>query len=111
MSTRKSTTNPIASSKPSTNVAATNPADPDTKSVNFKKPELIERVILRTDLKKRDVKAIIEATFAVLSEALDEGSDLNLPPLGKVRIIKSKDIDDGAKVFTTKIRTMKKPQI
>ena len=35
------------------------------------------------------------------------GEELNLPPMGKMRVVKSKDIGDGARVLTLKLRTMK----
>ena len=58
-------------------------------------------------MKKRDAKPAIEAALAVLSEALINGEELNLPPMGKLRVMKSKDVGDGAKVLTLKLRTMK----
>ena len=33
--------------------------------------------------------------------------ELNLPPMGKLRVVKSKDVGEGAKVLTLKLRTMK----
>ena len=72
-----------------------------------KKPEFIDRAVERCDVKKRDAKPAIEAALAVLSEALIKGEELNLPPLGKLRVMKSKDLGEGAKVLTLKLRTMK----
>ncbi|MFT4743114.1 MAG: hypothetical protein ACI91Z_001088 [Yoonia sp.] len=77
------------------------------KAEMIKKPEFIDRAVDRTDVKKRDAKPAIEAALAVLSEALIKGEELNLPPLGKLRIVKTKDVGDGAKVLTLKLRTMK----
>ncbi len=73
----------------------------------MKKPELLDMVVARTNLKKRDVKPAVEAAFAVIADALRNGSDLNLPPLGKVRVVKSKDLEGGAAVMTLKLRTHK----
>lgn len=73
----------------------------------LKKGEFIDRVVARTDVKKRDAKPAIEAALAVLAEALSQGEELNLPPMGKLRVVKSKDLGEGVKVMTLKLRTMK----
>lgn len=73
----------------------------------LKKPAFIDRAVARTDVKKRDAKPAIEAALAVLAEALENGEELNLPPMGKLRAVKSKDLGDGARVLTLKLRTMK----
>ena len=72
-----------------------------------KKPEFLDRAIARTAVRKRDAKPAIEAALAELAALLAEGNELNLPPLGKLKLLKSKDIGDGAKVMTLKLRTMK----
>jgi len=73
----------------------------------LKKAEFLDRAVSRTDVKKRDAKPAIEAALAVLAEALSNGEELNLPPMGKLRVVKSKDLGEGAKVLTLKLRTMK----
>ncbi|WP_341365789.1 HU family DNA-binding protein [Yoonia sp. BS5-3] len=84
-----------------TETAETDPAGP------MKKPQLLDEVVARTNVKKRDAKPAVEAALAVIAEALSNGDDVNLPPLGKLRVIKSKDLEAGAKVLTLKLRTMK----
>lgn len=71
----------------------------------LKKPELFEEVVARTSLKKRDVKPAVETAMAVIADALRDGKDVNLPPLGKLRVVKSKDLENGAAVITLKLRT------
>lgn len=73
----------------------------------MKKPQLLDAVVARTNLKKRDVKPAVEAALAVIAEALMNGEDLNLPPMGKLRVVKAKELDAGAQVLTLKLRTMK----
>lgn len=75
-----------------------------------KKPVFLDRTLLRTDVKKRDAKPAIEAALAELSAALLAGEELVLPPLGKLKVIKSKDVGQGAKALTLKLRTMKTEQ-
>lgn len=92
-------------------------AAPQTKIVNpavsvpqgemIKKPEFLDRAVERTDVKKREAKPAIEAALAVPPVSLINGEELNLPPMGKLRVVKSKDVGEGAKVLTLKLRTMK----
>lgn len=73
----------------------------------LKKPEFLERVMTRTDVKKSQAKPAIEAALATLAEALMNGEELQLPPMGKLKVVKARDIGDGAQVLTLKLRTMK----
>lgn len=92
-------------------------AAPQTKIVNpavsvpqgemIKKPEFLDRAVERNDVKKREAKPAIEAALAVPAVSLINGEELNLPPMGKLRVVKSKDVGEGAKVLTLKLRTMK----
>jgi nucleoid DNA-binding protein len=92
-------------------------AAPQTKIVNpavsvpqgemIKKPEFLDSAVERTNVKKREVKPAIEAALAVPAVSLINSEELNLPPMGKLRVVKSKDVGEGAKVLTLKLRTMK----
>ncbi len=73
----------------------------------IKKPAFLDNAVGRSGVKRRDAKPAIEAALMELGEALMRGDELNLPPLGKVKVIKSKDLSEGAQVLTVKIRTMK----
>ncbi|MGR3323359.1 MAG: HU family DNA-binding protein [Pseudooceanicola sp.] len=74
----------------------------------LKKRELIDKVVALTGQKKRDVRPTLEAAFAVLGEALDDGRDLNLEPLGKVKVNRHRVLSDG-RVFNTRIRRKTQP--
>lgn len=92
-------------------------AAPQTKIVNpavsvpqgemIKKPEFLVRAVERTNVKKREAKPAIEAALAVPAVSLINGEELNLPPMGKLRVVKSNDVGEGAKVLKLKLRTMK----
>ncbi|MGI3165777.1 HU family DNA-binding protein [Pseudooceanicola sp. 200-1SW] len=69
----------------------------------LKKKELIDRVVMRSGVKKKDAKPVIEAMMQVLGEALTEGRDLNLQPLGRIKVNKVKETANG-KVLMTRIR-------
>lgn len=80
---------------------------PDAAPGLIKKPDLLDAIVTRTNLKKRDVKPTVEAALAVLVDALRDGMEVNVPPMGKLRVVKSKDLEGGAVVMTLKLRTPK----
>jgi len=81
----------------------TNITAPDT---DLRKKQLIERVVERSGIKKKDAKPAIEATLAILGEALEAGEEMNLQPFGKVMI--KREIDKpNARVFVCRIRRRK----
>lgn len=61
----------------------------------LKKRELLERVVTRSGVKKRDAKLVVEAMLAVMGEALAEGQELNLQPFGKLKINRVKESANG----------------
>ncbi|WP_081625834.1 HU family DNA-binding protein [Yoonia vestfoldensis] len=90
------------------------PAQSDTSMTSvsasvaqLKKPDLLDQVVARSLLKKRDVKPALDAALALIGEALARGDELILPPLGKIRVVKTKDIGDGAQLLTLKLRSTK----
>lgn len=113
MATRKKPTSPApartsASSRPKPaasldergDAAPTGPVDTPAP---LKKQELLAQVIERSDIPKRDAKPVVEAMLAVLGDALAEGRELNLKPMGK---IKRKRVTEGdkARVIVASIR-------
>ncbi|MCG7492007.1 HU family DNA-binding protein [Thalassobius sp. Cn5-15] len=76
---------------------------PVSSQEEMKKPELIDMIVEKTGVKKRDVKPAIEAALDILGEALAEGRELNLQPFGKVRINRLKELS-GARVMNLKVR-------
>ena len=58
--------------------------------VIVKKKDFMDRAIERSGVRKSDAKAAVEATLAVLAEALAKGEELVLPPLGKIKVTREK---------------------
>ncbi len=56
----------------------------------FKIKDLVDRVATASGAKKKDLKTVVEAVLAELGQALSEGKELNLPPLGKARVNRQK---------------------
>ncbi|ARU00506.1 HU family DNA-binding protein [Yoonia vestfoldensis] len=73
----------------------------------LKKPELLDQLVARSGLRKRDAKLALDAALALIGEALARGDDLILPPLGKIRRVKAKDLGAGAHLLTLKLRSSK----
>jgi nucleoid DNA-binding protein len=69
----------------------------------MRKKELIDLVVERSGIKKKDAKPVVEATLEILGEALAETRELNLQPLGKVKVRREKLMPNG-RVMVTKIR-------
>lgn len=76
------------------------------KSKELKKKELIERIIAKNGMKRRDVKPVVETMLEVLGAAIGDGETLNLQPFGKVMVKRTNDAPN-AKVSVVKIRQRK----
>jgi len=96
----KTTTRPVAG-------AAEKDATPDTSVVSelpdMRKRELVDAVVDRSGIKKRYAKPAIEAALAILGEVLEEGRSLQMPPLGRVKVQRTKALADG-QVIVAKLR-------
>ena len=68
----------------------------------LRRKTFVDRVVGRSGQKKGPAKDVIDATLAVLGEALEAGEELNLPPFGKVRLVKEK-ANGSARVLTVRL--------
>lgn len=82
--------------------AAVAPAAP-AKGSTLRKKDLIDRVVQVSGAKKKDTRDIVEAVLAVLGDALAAGETLALPPFGRARVNKHRDLDSG-EMLTVKLR-------
>lgn len=83
--------------------ALTETMQPVVASRQMRHKELADRVAARTGMKKKDVKPVIQATLAVMGEVLGEQRGLILPPLGRVKLQRAKEVADG-RVLVLKLR-------
>lgn len=72
----------------------------------LKKKELLDDVVNRSGVKKKYAKPVVEAMIDLLGEAITEGRELNLQPLGKIKHQRSKDTAN-ARITVAKIRQSK----
>ena len=82
------------------------PATPVVAGPVLKKAELVDRVVARSGMKKKDVKPAVEAALAVLGEAITAGEELNLQPFGKMKINNEKEVSN-ALIYNVRIRRQK----
>lgn len=81
-------------------------AEPDPNA-KIKKKDVYDHVTVATGLRKREVREAVDATLAYLHTCLSDGRDLQLPPLGKVRVIER---GKGAKANTHYKLVLQKPK-
>lgn len=70
-----------------------------------KKGAVLDQVVERSGIKRSDAKLVMEALFAVMGDELSREVDMQLPPLGRLKFVKAKDVGKGAKAITLKLRT------
>ncbi|WP_297767638.1 HU family DNA-binding protein [uncultured Roseovarius sp.] len=80
---------------------------PDDAGPEMKKQELLSKVLERVETKKKFAKPVVEAVLEVLGNALADGRELNLEPLGKVKQNRVRDAAN-AHIIIAKIRQPKK---
>ncbi|SMY07879.1 HU family DNA-binding protein [Flavimaricola marinus] len=66
-----------------------------TLKVQVKKKEFLERVVERSGMRRGDAKTAMEATLAILGEALANGEEVNIPPFGKAKVNREKETPRG----------------
>ncbi len=71
----------------------------------IKKGAFLDQVVETTGVKRSDAKMVIEAFLATFVDHLAAGHDVQIPPLGKVKVVKSKPVGKGAAALTVKVRT------
>ena len=101
---RKAAAKPAAVRKTAAKpVAAAETATVPVKGGTLRKKDLIDRVVQVSGARKKDTRGIVEAVLAVLGDALAAGETLALPPFGRARVNKQRDLDSGA-MLTVKLR-------
>ena len=61
----------------------------------LKKKDFVDRAVARSQVKKADARAAIDAALSTLAEALGEGNEVILPPLGRLKVTRVKDGPKG----------------
>jgi nucleoid DNA-binding protein len=69
----------------------------------LKLKDLVARVAEGAEVKKKVARDVVGHALAEIGAALSQGHGLNLPPLGKARVARSRD-KDGAEIITVRLR-------
>jgi nucleoid DNA-binding protein len=69
----------------------------------LRKKELLDAVVERAGVKKKDAKPVVESMLAILGEALADSRELNLPPLGRIKVRREKPLSNG-RMMVVKVR-------
>lgn len=114
--TRAAATTPMAAAKtavkaPKASVISTKTtslgADEAPRAEATKK-DIVAAMMSATGMKKGDARRAMEATMVAIADALAQGKDLSLPPLGKIKIARMKDTPNGKLVVLR--AKLKEPQ-
>ena len=76
---------------------------PETEREALRKKEILDQVVLRSGVKRREAKPVVEAMLAIFGEALSDNRDIVAPPFGKMKVTRSKDLP-AAQVLTCRVR-------
>lgn len=69
----------------------------------LKRRELLAQVVRRSEVKNKFAKPVLDAALDVIGAALAEGRDLNLAPMGRVKIMREIE-QSGSRVLVARIR-------
>ena len=71
-------------------------AEPDIQPrLQLRMRDILERVVDRSGMKKGEARTAIEATMAVIGEAIENGEDIDLPGFGKLKLQREKETQRG----------------
>jgi len=100
------TVEPVAAANPTESDASgdnTSDATADDKPDMVRRPDLIQAVAERSNLKRSDTKMVIDLVLEEIGKALDAKDEVSLKPLGKFSVKKRNDGGNGA-VLTLKLK-------
>ncbi|GFE63684.1 HU family DNA-binding protein [Litoreibacter roseus] len=72
-----------------------NAPDRASSGIEVRKGDLVDRMMAASGMKKGEARRALEASLAVLGAALREGHDINAAPLGKIKITRQKETQNG----------------
>ncbi|GAA3873797.1 HU family DNA-binding protein [Celeribacter arenosi] len=102
---------PKTPAKPKIPVTPKIPATPEKDAASepgnaVSKRDFLNRVTQASGAKRSVAKKVLEAAMKELGDVLQEGKDVNLPPLGKLSVNRMKEVPN-AHVMVVKLRRSK----
>jgi nucleoid DNA-binding protein len=89
--------------------AADDAAPTQDSNPGFKRNDLIDAVAGRSELKRSDVRVLMELVLDEIGNALDRHDEVALTPLGKFSVKKRKDANNG-NIIVTRIKRQKRDE-
>lgn len=86
-------------------VSAASEPEPKTNlqpRLQLRMRDVLERVVDRSGMRKGEARTAIETTLAVVAEAIENGEDLDLPGLGKLKLQRERETPRG-KAYVLKL--------
>lgn len=71
--------------------------------------DILERVVDRSGMRKGEARTAIEATMAVIGEAIENGEDIDLPGFGKLKLQREKETPRGKAYVMRLVRNTAPP--
>ena len=71
------------------------------------KKDIYDHVTVATGLRKREVRESVDATLAYFHKVLSEGHDLQIPPLGKIRVIERGEGENAKLIYKVQLQKPK----
>jgi nucleoid DNA-binding protein len=73
----------------------------------IRKKQIYDHVTVATGLRKREVRESVDATLAYFHKVLSEGHDLQIPPLGKIRVIERGEGENAKMIYKLQLQKPK----
>lgn len=97
----KTTLDAVDTSKPAT-----------TEPVKLvRRKELVERIVATSGMKPNAVKSVLDAVLVELGDALSAGESLNIHPLGKITVNRTKKLEDREVLICKIRRKVEQPEV
>lgn len=86
-----------------TSTATATPAKAASASVKVRRKEMVARIAASSGLKPNVIKTVLDSVLKEIGDALSNGESLDLPPLGKLSVNRSKHVKN-AEILICKLR-------
>ena len=73
----------------------------------IRKKQIYDHVTVATGLRKREVRESVDATLAYFHQVLSEGHELQIPPLGKIRVIERGEGENAKLIYKVQLQKAK----
>lgn len=102
-SMKSATTTAASTATAAATATPTTPAKAAIASVKVRRKEMVARIAASSGLKPNAIKTVLDSVLKEIGDALSNGESLDLPPLGKLSVNRSKHVKN-AEILICKLR-------